>query len=217
MKHSNQHQTVNRRHRNPATLQLEAMSEDKQREEVAKALSKPEVRAASVIQKLDGQLMDINCLVTELETQNAALQAGSLNRVEAMLGSQAHTLDALFANLARRSHAHLEAGHAGAAERLMRLALKAQAQAVRTVEALGELKNPRHIAYVAQANISNGHQQVNNSVAPHADQLQKPPNKLSEVYSHDLYTNAGTSSQAGPADSSVATLEAINRAYDDRG
>lgn len=196
---------------NPSRLNIVATSEDKQHEAVAKALSKPEVRAASVIQKLDGQLIDINCLVAELETQNAALQAGSLNRVEAMLGSQAHTLDALFANLARRSHVNLEAGHSGAAERLMRLALKAQAQAVRTVQALGELKNPRHIAYVAQANISNGHQQVNNGITPRADYSQKPPNKLSEVSHHDLYSHTRTSSQAGSADSPMATLGAINR------
>lgn len=197
--------------RSPSRLNIQALSEDKQREEVAKVFSKPEVRAASVIQKLDGQLMDINCLVTELETQNAALQAGSLNRVEAMLGSQAHTLDALFANLARRSHANLEAGHSGPAERLMRLALKAQAQAVRTVEALGELKNPRHIAYVAQANISNGHQQVNNRINPQADQLQKSPNKLSEVSHHDLYPHPGTSSPASKTNPPMATLAEFDR------
>lgn len=191
-------------------LKVDANSVDEQHQVVARAFSKPEVRAASVIQKFDGQIMDINCLVTELETQNAAIEAGSLNRVESMLGSQAHTLDALFANLARRSFANLEAGHSGPAERLMRLALKAQAQAVRTIEALGELKNPRHIAYVAQANISNGHQQVNNNTTPHADYSKKPPNKLSEESHHDLYPNPGTPGQASPAHSSMATLEAVD-------
>lgn len=197
--------------RNPATLQLDEVHKGEQYEAVARVFSKPEVRAASVIQKLDGQLMDINCLVAELETQNAALQTGSLNRVEAMLGSQAHTLDALFANLARRSHVNLEAGHSGPAERLMRLALKAQAQAVRTLEALGELKNPRHIAYVAQANISNGHQQVNNRIIPQADQLQKPPNKLSEASHHDLCPHPRTSRPTSKTNPPMATLAEFDR------
>lgn len=212
MVRSNKASATNKtQNRNPATLQLQAVSEDEQHEAVARSFSKPEVRAASVIQKFDGQLMDINCLVAELETQNAALQAGSLNRVEAMLGSQAHTLDALFSNMARRSHANLEAGHGVAAERWMRLALKAQAQTVRTIEALGELKNPRHIAYVAQANISNGHQQINNEIAPQVDQLQKPPNKLSLELKNGLYPNPGTSSKSGATHSSMATLEAVDR------
>ncbi len=45
----------------------------------------------------------------------------------------------------------------------MRLALKAQAQARSTAEALALLKNPQ--PYIRQANIANGHQQVNNTYA----------------------------------------------------
>jgi len=49
-----------------------------------------------------------------------------------------------------------------AAEIYLRLALKAQAQCRTTVETLVEMKNPRPVAFVSQANISNGPQQVNN-------------------------------------------------------
>jgi transposase InsO family protein len=50
----------------------------------------------------------------------------------------------------------------------MRLALKAQSQCRATVEALAEMKNPKPVAYVQQANIANGPQQVNNNGVPFA-------------------------------------------------
>src|SRR3546814_3695576 len=43
----------------------------------------------------------------------------------------------------------------------MRLALKAQSQARTTIETLAEVKNPKAVAFVKQANIANN-QQVNN-------------------------------------------------------
>ena len=46
-------------------------------------------------------------------------------------------------------------------ERYMRLALKAQAQSRATAETLHEMKYPKPVAFVQQANIANGPQQVN--------------------------------------------------------
>ena len=43
---------------------------------------------------------------------------------------------------------------------------KRQAQCRATLEALAEIKNPRPVAFVKQANISGGHQQVNNGMQP---------------------------------------------------
>ena len=109
---------------------------------VARALTQPEIRAATTIQKLDGKLLDVNFEVRELREQIAEVHKGNLQRPEAMLVTQAHTLDALFATLVRRSHANSNEGYLEAADRYMRLALRAQAQAqvVRTIEALAELK-----------------------------------------------------------------------------
>ena len=47
----------------------------------------------------------------------------------------------------------------------MRLALKAQSQCRATIEALTNIKNPRPVAYVRQANIGQA-VQVNNGGAP---------------------------------------------------
>jgi hypothetical protein len=53
-------------------------------------------------------------------------------------------------------------------------ALKAQAQCRSALEALAEIKNPRPVSFVKQANIANGPQQVNNGAAAGADPMQKP-------------------------------------------
>jgi len=45
----------------------------------------------------------------------------------------------------------------------MRLALRAQSQCRATLETLAVIKNPTTVAYVRQANIANGPQQVNNA------------------------------------------------------
>ena len=83
--------------------------------------------------------------------------------VEAMLYGQAVTLETIFTSLARRatSQEYLKQFQA-----YLGLALKAQAQCRATLEALAEIKNPRPVAFVKQANISGGHQQVNNGVQP---------------------------------------------------
>ncbi len=64
-----------------------------------------------------------------------------------------------FMNLSRR------AAHQKSLSQLevnLRLALKAQAQCVRTLEVLAAIKNPPNVAFVKQATIAHGHQQVNN-------------------------------------------------------
>jgi hypothetical protein len=72
-------------------------------------------------------------------------------------------LNVVFCELARRAALHLEQ-NLPAAEIVLRLALKAQAQSRSTVEALAEIKNPRPVAFVKQANIAQGPQQVNNQI-----------------------------------------------------
>jgi hypothetical protein len=196
--------------RNPAELIACTRNGEEEGEVVARLLSEPEVKAAAIIQAFEGDGLDINYLVAELRTQTTAIQAGNMTRAEAMLAAQAHTLDALFSNLARRSGGHMNAGHGDAAERYMRLALKAQAQALRTIEVLGELKNPKHIAFVAQTNISGGHQQVNNNL-PRAGKIQNEQNKLSEGGDYELLPNTRASGYASQVDSQAEAVGRVHR------
>ena len=99
--------------------------------------------------------------IAELRKKAEKVQAGDLSGMESLLVAQAIALDSIFTELARR--AALDMGeYINAADTYMRLALKAQSQCRTTVEALAEIKNPRPVAFVKQANIANGPQQVNN-------------------------------------------------------
>jgi len=107
--------------------------------------------------------VDLSELIKGLHEQVKKVQGGDLRPVEAMLFGQAVALETIFTSLARRatSQEYLKQFHA-----YLGLALKAQAQCRATLEALAEIKNPRPVAFVKQANISGGHQQVNNRVQP---------------------------------------------------
>ena len=167
-------------------------------------------------------------LVTELKKAGDEIVAGDLGRIERMLVRQAITLDAIFNQMAIRSS---KQEYLKQMETYMRLALKAQGQARSTAEALALLKNPQ--PYIRQANIAQGHQQVNNSYASASghtgipakpeivDQYAHPrtgagnsessPNKLLEA-DHGQRLDTGAQGAAGRADKEMATVEAIDRA-----
>lgn len=201
--------------KDPSKLVVDVIK-GKEDELTAKAMSRPEVRAALLIQKFDGYL-DVNALVDEMKTQTAAINSGDMSRAEAILGAQAHTLDALFSILARRAHNNMEAGYLDASTSYLKLALKAQAQSVRTIEALGELTNPKTVTFVAQANISGGHQQVNNGRFTRAQENQIKQTKLSEGGSNELLPDTRTQSYAGAANQKMEAVGEVHRASDTRG
>lgn len=124
-----------------------------------------------------------------------------------MLASPAYTLNEVFSNLASR--AYLNFGeYLDSGERFMRLAMKAQSQCRATIETLAEIKNPRPIAFVKQANIANGHQQVNNGSSRAENETQ--PNKLSEE-DNELSPNSGTPALESRVNPTLETLGKIDR------
>jgi hypothetical protein len=108
--------------------------------------------------------MDLMEFVSAIRSRANGVKNGSLGSVEEMLVAQATTLDALFIELVRRAGLNL-GQYMDATETYMRLALKAQSQSRATLQTLGEIKNPRAVAFVQQANIAHGAQQVNNGVS----------------------------------------------------
>lgn len=109
-----------------------------------------------------GELHATECL-DALRASVKAAQGGDLAGAEAMLAAQAAALNAIFGEMARRSALNM-GQYLDAAERYMRLALKAQGQCRATLETLAAIKNPP-IVYARQANIAHGPQQVNNAPA----------------------------------------------------
>ncbi len=130
---------------------------------IACTLTRPEVTAASVIENWQKDTHDVNVLADELGKQIDAVNGGDLRRAEAMLIAQAHTLDNIFSNLARRA---TNQDYLKQWEAYMRMAMKAQNQCRMTLETLATIKNPP-VVFAKQANINNGgQQQVNNGAGP---------------------------------------------------
>ena len=130
---------------------------------VARTLIRPEVTAAAVIESWQKDTHDVNEVVAELARQVNAANGGDLRRAEGMLIAQAHALDNIFGNLARRATNQQSLVHW---EGYMRMAMKAQNQCRMTLETLATIKSPPTV-FARQANINNGgQQQVNNGAAP---------------------------------------------------
>lgn len=160
-----------------------------------------------------GDDLQVSDLLDEMKKAGQEVNDGKLSRAEQMLVNQAIVLDAMFNNLAQRA---LKADYMKNLETYLRLSLKAQAQARATIEALAVIKNPP--PYIKQANIAQGHQQVNNhmyaSTSGHtgAEKIKSSPNKLLEASNERL--DIGAAAAPGRADTAMATLEAIDRATD---
>jgi hypothetical protein len=193
-------------------------------ETVADALAhmslRPTVQAAITLMEYNKNLLgeiSINTLVADLGKQCELASKGDLARAEALLTAQAHTLDALFNNLARRAALNL-GEYMNATETYLRLALKAQGQCRATLETLAVIKNPQPVAFVRQANIAHGPQQVNNGPAQpgepsRARENENRQNKLLEAQDGERL-EFGAARTSGDADLSLEAVEAVNRPND---
>jgi hypothetical protein len=139
---------------------------DKERADAFAALAlKPSVNAAAVMVEYTKPLgnQDLGALARGLSDGIKDLWGGDMKGAEAMLYGQAHALQTIFMNLARRatSQEYLKQWEA-----YLRMAMKAQNQCRMTLETLATIKNPP-VVIARQANINNGgQQQVNNGVDP---------------------------------------------------
>ena len=197
----------------PNTLEITAQSGEDEAMTKARNVIAPTVRGAVTTQafcKVFGET-DLNSLIIELAKQNEKVGGGDLRRAENMLMTQAHTLDAIFNELARRAAANM-GEYINATDRYLRLALKAQSQCRATLETLATIKNPP-VIYAKQANIANGPQQVNNGTSPAhvGGETSIEPNKLLEQQ-HEQRLDTGTQGAAIGADKELETVGAINRA-----
>jgi hypothetical protein len=142
----------------------------------------------------------------------------NLSSCEAMLYCQAHVLHAIFLDALLQVKKH---EWFSTSEAYMRMALKAQSQCRATVETLAQIKNPQPVAFVGQANIAHGPQQVNNGMMPAVEpraggKTENAPNKLSEG-SNRLLPDTRTPGAAVGSDPAIATVGTFDRAEVRRG
>ena len=128
---------------------------------LAKMVFKPSMIGAITIAEYTKRLygLDLVPLAQELEKQVSEVKKGNLENGEEVLIAQLHTLNMIFNKLIISASNNKNPKHI---DTEMRLALKAQNQCRVTLETLANIKNPRAVAFVQQANIGYN-QQVNNS------------------------------------------------------
>ena len=214
---------------NLKTLQVAQLPHQTQAQALAGVSLLPAFHAATVIDtyqaNLIGEGVEMTALVEALQESTDKTKAGDLSTLEAMLLGQASALQTIFSSLAKRAQQQEYQKHL---EAFLGLALKAQAQSRATISALVELKYPRHALFVKQANIAQGHQQVNNGQVPtqedsstergespkdlFAEQFKSKHNELLEDVA---YGSPQMDSRTTPAttrnDSKVETLGTIHR------
>ena len=201
-------------------LRIDAAQNDTREAAIAKAALRPTLQGAATVQRYVNWMpadLELNELVNALSEQTRAVIGDDLSRGEAMLTVQAHTLDAIFNDLARR--AALNVGeYIQAAETYMKLALRAQSQCRATWEAISTIKNPPIAGYVGQANIAQGPQQVNNEAATRARENETGPNKLLECRQHepDQQLDRRTPAAAASDDPAVEAVGTVDRPAHDR-
>ena len=184
-------------------------------------LISPSIHAAVAIDawgKFAGEVK-LGELVEDVREKVKRVQGGDMRLMEAMLYGQAMTLQTIFTNLARRA---VNQEHLKQFQTHLTLALKAQAQCRSTLEALAEIKNPRPVQFVKQANFANGHQQVNNGTAleqaTHARETQPYQNELLEEARHGgTHLDTRTTAKAARSHPAVEAVEAVHRAKKPRG
>ena len=127
-------------------------------------LSQSTIGASTVkIMNIRGVLPDddisIHYAKEMLEEVFKQVKNGDLSVPEEMLISQAFALNVAFNSLAARAARQQDAS---TMQMLMNLCFKAQNQSRATIDSLRQLKQPSQTTFVKQANIAQGHQQVNN-------------------------------------------------------
>ena len=123
----------------------------KSREQWAFLHQLPSFSAALALSELHSEEdgIDVGKMRELLAEHSQELSSGKLDRMEAMLATQAHVLQSVFTKYV---------GVASRAEYLvqfkgyMGIALKAQNQCRQTISVLGELKNPKRATFIKQQN-----------------------------------------------------------------
>ena len=184
---------------------------------LARAALRPTIQSASTLKMFEKKFGELGLteLVEALSEQTDMAVGDNSDRAVAMLTAQAHTLDAIFNNLAQRAALNL-GEYLETVETYLKLAMRAQSQCRSTWEAVSTIKNPPVAGYVKQANIAHGPQQVNNSPTPETSRTgenENAQNKLLEK-TDGKRLDTGTTGTAGRADQDMEAVGAVDRAKD---
>jgi hypothetical protein len=145
-------------------LEIEAEPGESEGTSFARVSLDPVIRHANLAMSLasqafgDGNKPSMMASTEALQSTVAKAEAGDMRMASRLLASQAVTLDTMFTELARRA-ANNMGSYPDAADRYMRLALRAQSNCRTTVDALAKLHQPREQT-VRHVHVNEGGQAV---------------------------------------------------------
>lgn len=213
-----QDETLNRK---DCQIQIEDdESKEAKAKNYAKLITSPEFAALRVLSVAEGKGqvfgdVDVSILASEMRNQAASVNRGDFSHAEAMLMNQATALQTLFSRMTERA---MGADHLPNFETFMRMALRAQNQCRATIETLATIKNPP-VIFAKQANIANGHQQINNGTAAperktstRAGKKQNQQNELLEVQHGGTTMDTRAARSASGTDPQLEAVGSLNGA-----
>jgi hypothetical protein len=139
-----------------------------------------------------------------LEKAFERVRGGDLAILEEMLLGQAFALNMAFNSLSARATRQLDIS---TIQMLMNLCFKAQNQSRATIDSLIRLKQPSNTQFIKQANIAQGHQQVNNL----AEKNITPQNELLEDIHGNSHLDTGTTTAPKGIDTTLEALDEVHR------
>jgi hypothetical protein len=157
--------------------------------------------------KIENAPFDIQSTLTALEISVSKVKSGDLSNIEEMLFNQAIALESIFAMTVQRAN---DCKYMANYQAQMQIALKAQNQSRATLQALVQLKQPSQTTFVKQANIAQGHQQVNNL----PEKNITPQNEL--LRSENAKLDSGGTAAPERVNTALEALDKVNRAKDTR-
>lgn len=167
---------------------------------------------------------EFGAIHTELKKAVERTKSGGTEQADEMLTAQAVALNQVFMEMGRRAALNMNQ-YPEATDTYLRLALKAQSQCRQTLESLAEIRNPRHVAFVKQANIANGHQQVNNGppasepvpTGTHEEIKITQVELLEDQSGNVTRLDARAPGKAGRSDPAMETVGAVHGTANGRG
>ena len=179
---------------------------DTPEKDAARAAALPVVGAALTMGKYTwgGVKAEPGPLIAELSSQARRVIDGDMARIEGMLVSQMHTLDAMFNSLARRA---MDTENADHVKMWLTASLKAQRQCVNAAEALATIKNPAVFVGRQQINQAAGPMQINNGTPAPGPVKSDHDTELKEItHEHIERLDTGAPSTTGRDDPAMATV-----------
>lgn len=147
------------------------------------------------------QFLDISTIASEMSDSFSKVKKGNLVEVEAMLLSQAQTLNIFFHQCLSRV---ADTKFLNQIQVMSDLALRAQNNCRKTLATLAEMKSPKRATFIKQQNNAIGNQQINNS-----ENLKNPANEVLCEVQHAKLDDRSTEA-AITINPSLETVGAVN-------